>query len=130
MIGMDSSAIIDLFRNDSFLVKILEDMDEEIVLNQMSFYELMIGLDFDNLIHKKEENFYDELFEDYKNLSLDKNSSKKASKISFELKKDGKIIGDFDCIIAGIYLTNGVNKIITRNVKHFERIKGMKVIGY
>ena len=83
MIGMDSSAIIDLFRNDSFLVKILEDMDEEIVLNQMSFYELMIGLDFDNLIHKKEENFYDELFEDYKNLSLDKNSSKKASKISF-----------------------------------------------
>ena len=130
MIGMDSSAIIDLFRNDSFLVKILEDMDEEIVLNQMSFYELMIGLDFDNLIHKKEENFYDELFEDYKNLSLDKNSSKKASKISFELKKDGKIIGDFDCIIAGIYLTNGVNKIITRNVKHFERIKGLKVISY
>ena len=130
MIGMDSSAIIDLFGNDSSLIKLLEGMDEEIVLNQMSFYELMIGLDFDNLIHKKEENFYDELFEDYKNLSLDKNSSKKASKISFELKKDGKIIGDFDCIIAGIYLTNGVNKIITRNVKHFERIKGMKVIGY
>ena len=130
MIGIDSSAIIDLFRNDSSLIKLLEDMDEEIVLNQMSFYELMIGLDFDNLIHKKEENFYDELFEDYKNLSLDKNSSKMASKISFELKKDGKIIGDFDCIIAGVYLANGVNKIITRNVKHFERIKGLKVISY
>ena len=70
MIGMDSSAIIDLFGNDSSLIKLLEGMDEEIVLNQMSFYELMIGLDFDNLIHKKEENFYDELFEDYKNLSL------------------------------------------------------------
>ena len=44
--------------------------------------------------------------------------------------EDGNKIGDFDCAIAGIYLANSVNKIITGNVKHFERIKGLRVIGY
>ena len=130
MIGMDSSAIIDLFRNNISLIELLESIKEEIVLNQISFYELMIGLDFNNLVYKKEETFYDGLFDNYKNFSLDRNASKKASKISFELQKEGKIIGDFDCMIGGIYLVNGVDKIITRNVKHFEKIKGMKVISY
>lgn len=40
------------------------------------------------------------------------------------------MIGRFDSMIAGILLANGVDKIITKNVKHFEKIKGLRVISY
>ena len=46
------------------------------------------------------------------------------------LKSKGETIEDFDCAIAAILLSNGVNKIITRNKKHFERIKGLTVLKY
>ena len=37
---------------------------------------------------------------------------------------------EFDCTIAGVYLSNNINKIITKNVKRFENILGLKVISY
>ncbi len=130
MIGIDSSALIDLFKKEDSIIKLLENMEEEIVLNQISYLEIMFGLDFDNSKHKEEEVFYDKIFNNYENLDLDVNASKKSAEILFKLKKKGKIIDSFDCTIAGIYLNNSVNKIITRNIKHFENIEGLKVISY
>jgi len=46
------------------------------------------------------------------------------------LKKRGITIEEANCTIAGILLVNGVHKIITKNVKHFEKIHGIHVIGY
>ena len=61
---------------------------------------------------------------------MDIKSSKKAAEIFYDLKRKGFDIGQFDCMIASIFLMNGVNKIITRNVKHFINIPGLKVISY
>jgi len=87
----------------------------------------MLGLDFKNQKHKNEEDFYDKIFTFYSVLELDYASSKKNSEINRELKRKENIIEPFDCAIASIYLTNGVNKMITRNIKHFENIKGKKL---
>ena len=46
------------------------------------------------------------------------------------LDKQGLTINQNDCLIASIILKNGFNKILTRNKKHFERIKNLKVVGY
>lgn len=47
-------------------------------------------------------------------------------KISVGLKKRGEGIGDLDEMIAGICMRHGAT-IVTRNVKHFSRVKGLKV---
>jgi len=130
MIGLDTSAIIDLFKKDQSLIKLLEKTDEAIALNQVTYLELMFGLDIKNQSHKSEEEYYDSIFNSYTVLPLNNISCKKAAKILFELKKIGKTIDELDCAIAGILLSNGINKILTKNKKHFENIKELKVITY
>ena len=130
MIGIDSSAIIDFFKGDMALKQLFENLDEPIVINQISYLEVMFGLNFDKKEHQMEEMFYDDLFNSLINLQLDSNACKKASKILWQLKTKGNLIEPFDCAIAGIYLANGIDKIITRNVKHFSLISELKVISY
>ena len=130
MIGLDSSAIIDFANGDESLKHLLDSLHEPIAINQINCFEIMLGMDLDNENYKMEEDFYDNFFQNVLNFNLDINCSKEASQIYWYLKKKGKTIDNFDCTIAGIYLNNGVNKIITRNIKHFENIEGLNVISY
>jgi|SRR3989344_3160338 len=130
MIGLDTSAIIDLFRGNEELKKIIENNKEPFVITQISYLELMFGIDNLNSKHEIECKFYDRLFDKLLVLDLNKASCRKASDIFFELKKKGKMIEQLDCTIAGILLSNGINKLITKNKKHFENISGIKVIYY
>ena len=130
MIGLDTSAIIDLFKKDLSLIKFLEETDDKVYLNQISYLELMFGMDFESKKHLSEEEYYDSLFANSLVLELNNSSCKAAGKILIRLKKIGKMIEQSDCTIAGIYLSNGVNKILTKNAKHFENIKELKVITY
>ena len=127
---MDSTAIIDFSDGNESLKKLLDGLKESLAVNYISYLEVIFGLNLVDENYKFEENFYDGLFESFSNLNLDIAACKEASRIRWDLKRKGQDIGAFDCAIAGIYLTNGINKIITRNVKHFGRIKGMKAIGY
>ncbi|MFO7795663.1 MAG: type II toxin-antitoxin system VapC family toxin [Promethearchaeia archaeon] len=54
----------------------------------------------------------------------------KSSEIYDELSSRGKIIEANDILIASIMLSNGINKIITRNKRHFERIESLEIITY
>jgi len=56
--------------------------------------------------------------------------AEKAAEIYDKLEIQGQIIDDNDILIAGIMLSNGLKKIITRNIKHFEIIEEIEVIGY
>jgi len=130
MIGLDSCAIIDFANGDASLKLLLDNINEPMAINQISCFEIMLGMDLDNENYKMEEDFYNNFFQSVLNLNLDIDCSKKASQIYWDLRRKGKIIDDFDCAIASIYLNSGVNKIITRNIKHFENVKGLKVISY
>ena len=130
MIGLDTSAIIDIFRGDESIKKLLGNIKEPLIAAQMSYLELMFGLDPGNLKHTLEERYYDEFFESVITFRLDNQSCKKASQLSWRLKKEGKTIDQFECVIAGIFLAHGVSSLISKNAKHFESIHGLKVIGY
>jgi len=130
MIGLDTGAIIDIMKENNKLKNILEKQDEPLASTIVNYQELVFGLDFNKREHKDEEKYYDELFENIFLLNLTKDSAKKASRLFKELQRGGKEIGRFDCMIAGILMQNKVSKIITKNAKHFERIKGIEVISY
>ena len=54
----------------------------------------------------------------------------KSSEIYDQLSSKGQLIEDNDILIAGIMLSNGINKIITRNKRHFDRIESLEIITY
>ncbi len=45
-----------------------------------------------------------------------------------KLRKSGKIIGDFDLLIASICLKNNL-VLLTNNTNHFDRIDGLQIIS-
>ena len=62
-------------------------------------------------------------------LELDDSAARYFGKMRAELQRQGKLVGDLDILIGGIALANG-HSVLTRNVDHFSRLLGVKVIAY
>jgi tRNA(fMet)-specific endonuclease VapC len=56
--------------------------------------------------------------------------AEKAAEVYDNLEAKDQKIDDNDILIVGIMLSNGITKIITRNVKHFEKIEEIEIIHY
>tara|TARA_Y100000310_G_scaffold345846_1_gene471133 strand:+ start:26341 stop:26727 length:387 start_codon:yes stop_codon:yes gene_type:complete len=125
---LDTTFLIDLIRGDEDTLKILNS-DDALLTTQINMYEVIRGLFLRKVTSSKLMEVI-ELFENVRLLSLDDNSIIKAADISANLIKKGKIISDCDCLMAGMALTSGANKIVTRNRKHFSRITELEVIDY
>lgn len=130
MIALDTTTIIDLFKGHTRLREIIANIKDPLVSTQLNYLELMFGIDPLNAKHREEEEYYNEFFGEVMLLGLDNHSSKRASEIHWILERKGRTIGKFDCVIAGILLRNGVDKILTKNVKHFEHVPGLRVVTY
>ncbi|WKZ25458.1 MAG: type II toxin-antitoxin system VapC family toxin [bacterium] len=59
-------------------------------------------------------------------LDFDENTSKIFAKIKIELEKIGQRLEDFDLMIAATAIQNDM-VLVTNNLKHFKRIKGLKI---
>ncbi|MBI2107750.1 type II toxin-antitoxin system VapC family toxin [Candidatus Woesearchaeota archaeon] len=125
---VDSTFLIDLLRGRKEVLKVI-DSKEPLLTTQINMYEVIRGLFLKDTPSSKLIQAI-EMLENIKILPLDDNSIIKSAEISSDLIKKGSIISDCDCLTAGIALSKGVNRIITRNAKHFERIKGIKVENY
>ncbi|MBS3149942.1 type II toxin-antitoxin system VapC family toxin [Candidatus Woesearchaeota archaeon] len=130
MIGLDTSAIIDFFKGDEKIKRFIENNKEPLAVTTISYLELFFGLDITNSKHEIEAKYYKEFFKNLYNLDLTKDSCEKASEIFWKLRKEGKTIEQFDCVIAALFLKSGIKKIVTRNKKHFENIKELNIIDY
>jgi tRNA(fMet)-specific endonuclease VapC len=59
-------------------------------------------------------------------LSFDRKAIDNFAMIKADLKKQGKLIDDFDILIAAVALSNDMI-LVTNNEKHFERISNLKI---
>ncbi len=130
MKGLDTTFLIHLLRKDpQATLKALElDKDPLVFTTEVNVYELISGIKPAN--KEREIKSTEILLSRLVVLPLDRKASIKAGLISSELMEKGKMIDDIDCLTAGILLSNGCDIIVTRNIKHFERINGMRVEGY
>lgn len=130
MKGIDTTFLIHLLRKDpQATLKALElDKEPIIYTTEANVYEIVSGVKTVN----RDRALYDieNLLSRMIVLPLDRKASIKAGFIASELSEQGKMIDDIDCLIAGILITNGCETIITRNLKHFERIKGLTIETY
>lgn len=125
---LDTTFLIDLLRGNRNTLKILKKR-EILLTTQINMYEILRGF-FINKSSKKKLLEVNEFFDNIRLLNFDDTSLIKSAEISADLINKGQIISDCDCMTAGIALSNGITEIVTKNVKHFEKIKGIKVIKY
>ncbi len=135
MIVLDTSACIDYLDGDEKLKEIIFLQESIIHITAITVYEINIGLE--RTKRKISEERYKYLYRTWMEFvsrmeifPLGVKEAEKAAKIYDILESKGQIIDDNDILIAGIMLTNGIKKIITKNVRHFERIEGIEIINY
>jgi len=130
MIGFDTSTLIDLYKRNEKLVKLIESLNDSYVTTIMNYQEIFFGIDESDELRTEEVVFYNSLFNGLLIYPLSESNCRKSSEILWKIKRDNKESDKFDIMTGAILLENGVDKIITKNVKHFNSIDGLEVISY
>ena len=133
MVCLDSSIVIDILRGKESVKAIENKFDssnEEIFIPSPVIIELIRGIYLKDAIRNiKEKEEINNFLYSFVVLDLNKESAIKAGEIEAELRNAGEMIDLEDIMIGAITLQNN-ETLITRNKKHFEKIRGLKIEGY
>jgi len=135
MIILDTTACIDYLNGSEEIKEKLSTVEELLHITSITVYEINIGLE--RTKRKISPKRYKELYKVWTEFisgmeifSLGFNEAEKAAEIYDSLEAKGVRIDDNDVLIVGIMVSNGIKKILTKNVKHFEKIQGIEIIKY
>ncbi|MBI4153238.1 type II toxin-antitoxin system VapC family toxin [Candidatus Woesearchaeota archaeon] len=117
MIGADTSFLVDFLKGEQHAVDWMTKNADVLCLSENVVYELLCG----NLTESQNDQFL-AFISQFPVFSFNRNAAIKSSKMYREMKQKGKTIAHPDAMIAGTYLANSVNRIVTRNLKHFENL--------
>jgi len=125
----DTCFIIDLLKGNNNAVIYLENLErtsESKIITAITIHELWRGLGILNIKEKEE---IKEILQTITFLPLDLESAKASGEIERKLLGESITIDPEDAMIAGIAIKNN-QKLLTKNLKHFSRIKGLKIESY
>ena len=129
---LDTTFLIDLLRGEDEKVKWKsEELDEKFsikAISSITMMELWRGA-LQSTNQEKEKKKIQELLHSLLNYSFSEEEAKKSAEIEVELIKSGKLVDIEDIMIAGTALIKN-EKILTRNIKHFNKIKGLDLEEY
>ena len=111
------------------LSKISSLSKEKLVTTEINRFEILFGVFKRKGYSQTELDLVNDFFDNLDALPLDSPSTYKAAEISGKLSQQGSIIELSDVLIAGICIVNNC-KILTKDTKHFSRIKDLKVETY
>lgn len=129
MVLLDTSFLVDVLRGVKNMERIMDrlDREEDVYITAISIMELNYGAL--KSADEEEQARLLSFLASFDLLEFNVDSSIEASKIKYDLESSGSMIEIEDIMIAGIAKSNK-QKLVTRNVKHFERIKGLEVEAY
>ena len=131
MACLDTNFIIDYIKGKVDIEE-LNKLGEFISVTSPSIVEIIRGL-YLKRTSQHVKQYEEEKIEDTLNslniLQLNKESAKIAGKLQAELINKGEDIGITDILIASIAIQNN-ETLITRNIKHFEKIPNLKIQIY
>jgi predicted nucleic acid-binding protein len=116
MIVVDTSVLIDYFKGNNKSFDISENSDA--VTTTITYHEIFSGIKYKKA--RKEEMFFRRFFSDITILDYDLKASEESSEIMARLLSLGKTVNTLDVLIAGIAITNGAEKIISRDMDFLE----------
>ena len=127
---LDTNILIDILNDIPVVMEKLERVGiDKCCMSTISLHELYYGAQLAR--EKKEEYFVKEmnkisrLLQDMEVHPLAADG-KDYARIKHLFKMHGSMIDDFDIVIAGQALSEGLT-VVTDNVKHFNRIEGLKI---
>ena len=126
----DTSVVIDLLRQKIDTWNFLENhKKDEIISSSICKAEVMVGI-----YHSKSKNIEsrkklaDDLFESFSEVvDFDDEMAEIAGRIKAKLLFSGKIIDDFDVLIAATAIAKNAT-VVTSNVKHFARVENLRIL--
>ena len=127
----DTSFLIDVMVGDEAAIdkaKEIEAKGMPLVVSAPTIFELYVGLSLSSKV-KEEKARILSVIESLPFLALDAKSSKEGGLIYGDKKRMGSTIDPEDAMVAGIARVHG-EKVLTRNVKHFQGIEGVEVESY
>ncbi|MBI2583823.1 MAG: type II toxin-antitoxin system VapC family toxin [Candidatus Aenigmarchaeota archaeon] len=129
MICLDTTVVVDIFRGKEDLLPLLEKIRNEVhAVSSPSLMELWRGA-FRSRYPEKEKHKVLELIDSIVVMPFETKSSLRAGEIEAELFNKGMIIDTEDIMTSAICIESQI-PIVTRNVEHFSRIKGLEIISY
>lgn len=126
---LDSSAVIELFRNNRGVVSAIEDADE-VYTGSLCAYEVLVGERYVDA--KGTKSHYKEaagFFETAATLPFDYDDAKKAAGVMAALSSKGKKVPEMDALIAAQAQSLNLT-VLTKDARHFDAISretGLKV---
>lgn len=132
MICLDSDVMVDILRNyPEAMQKYAATKSVVLATTIINLYELLSGIwCVKDKNYQRALDILNQFLENIEILPLDEKSVEKAAKLYGTLSQRGKIIDDLDILIAAICISNNCESFITRNIKDFSRITGLKVETY
>ena len=127
---LDTDMLIALMQGNKDAHKAMQDIEEKdasVATTIISAYELFKGADMSS---KPERNLarIQDLLSNIEVLDLTLQACQEASVLYREMMKTGRLMGEFDLLIAAIAKVNG-EAILTRD-KHFKCVKGLELANW
>lgn len=128
MIVVDTSVLIDYFKGNNKSFDISENSDA--VTTTITYHEIFSGIKHKKA--RKEEMFFRRFFSDITILDYDLKASEESSEIMARLLSIGKTVNMLDVLISGIAISNGAEKIISRDMDFLEisKVTGLEIEVY
>ena len=112
--------------NNDVIEKVVDYLTEYPTLNisSITYYEILKGLEYKQASRQKEN--FENLVEEMNIINMSQTSLKISAKIYGDLRRNGKVIGVSDTLIAGLAIEKKL-KLITNNTKHFKHIENLDI---
>ena len=126
---VDTDILIDLLRKKDYAVSLIRKLEDEVELatSAINTFELYRGA-YKSRNQEKNLASVKGLLNSLCILNTDEDSMEIAGKIIASLERDGNMMDIRDLLIASIALVNGFG-ILTNNVRHFNKIKHLRVVS-
>lgn len=127
----ESSFLIDLMVGDESAVekaREIEAKDTPLIVSAPTFFELCVGISLSSKAEEEKARIL-AVLESLPFLPLDAESSRAGGRIYGERRRVGSTIDPGDAMVAGVARVHG-EKVLTRNLRHFQGIEGVNVESY
>ncbi len=123
---IDTDWVIDHLNQIERVVNRLKELRPQgLALSIVSLAELYEGVHYSRNPEQSQQAF-DAFLEDVSVLGIDEEICKIFGRERGRLRREGKLIGDFDLLIAATGLHYGLT-VLTNNRQHFERVEGLEI---
>lgn len=124
---LDTNAVAAILRDDeTFIERVADTLNrgDRVTINAMTYFETKRGLSLPTFRRKLET--FRRFVVLFGILPLDTEALDVSATLYQDLRRQGTLLEDADILIAGISIANNAT-LVTRNLKHFTRVEGLKL---